>query len=151
LTANPGDEIAALRALGADGVPNGTGFNQDVLEVIAPADASVEGLVRYYDGTVIRDPEDPSPGSTHRFVVLLFEPDPTTGGLRVTPVLDEDLDPQPTSGFRYAATTTVGPRVIRAYQGPGITAANVSAATLKSEVVRLVLSEGPTIKNLVLR
>ncbi|MEZ6187112.1 MAG: type II secretion system protein GspG [Planctomycetota bacterium] len=156
--AGESDEVARIRSLGADGQDGGSGFNADLEVTFVDSmtnrvDAMVSGRVTIDKGGGPQDPEV----SDGNVVVALFTPDPVTGTLKEAKTL---LPPTggplifvlPETGVAESFPVTAGPRVIRAYQGPGSDADSVigGPATYSSSVMRLDLPAGGQTVDLVL-
>jgi hypothetical protein len=124
----PDTPIAAVRSRGADGAIGGTGYSADVTASLADgAQIAVSGNVYLLDANGQRtNPPDPA-----QIQVWLYGPDGANGGLLETS-LPTTVDP--VSGVvSYAATTTAGPRFLRAYLG--------TPPTRKSAIVRFRQSD----------
>jgi hypothetical protein len=120
-TAAAGAPIASVRSRGADNAAGGSGGYDLDLSVTFATAMAVSGNVYLLDGSGQRtNPTDPS--QVH---VTLFGPDPATG------VVKETTAPVTTANgvVSYSATTTLGPRCLRAYLG--------NPATRKSAVVQV--------------
>jgi len=125
--AAPGDPIAGARSRGADGLLGGNGnYGEDLVVALTnPGPITVSGNVYLLDTN--GQPQNPSDQSQIR--VMLYGPNPANGGLLETQVATT------TNGgvVSYAATTTAGPRFIRAYFG--------NPVTRKSSIVRFQRSD----------
>jgi prepilin-type N-terminal cleavage/methylation domain-containing protein len=121
-TAAAGAPIASVRSRGADNAAGGSGGYDLDLSVTFATAMAVSGNVYLLDGSGRTNPTDPS--QVH---VTLFGPDPATGGVKETTV---SVTKDPNSGVvSYSATTTLGPRCLRAYLG--------NPSTRKSAVVQV--------------
>lgn len=143
-----GDVVAVLRSRGADGaVDSGTPNNYDA-DILIPlggtaptsgdiSQATISGRVFQLDANTgqLRDP-DPANGDV---TIRYFAPDPATG----LPSEQVVTISAPFTAVSFSFAATVGPRVIRAYQG--------SPATLRSVPVRVMLQPGGQAKDLVIR
>ncbi len=142
-----GQPIPVVRSLGADNASGGTGYaaDADVLllstQAAAPVNryqAVVTGTVYVLDAQGNRTNPDPANGP---ITVRFFGPNPLTGG-----VLETAVTVTPTTGVpvTYSFNTTIGPRVVRAYQGTATT-------QKKSTVTRLTVQPGGQIKDLLMQ
>ncbi|MCY2927962.1 MAG: prepilin-type N-terminal cleavage/methylation domain-containing protein [Planctomycetota bacterium] len=143
-----GDPVAVLRSRGADGtVDAGTPANYDADITVtlggagAPAaqggKATLSGRVFLLDTATgqLRDP-DPANGDV---TIRYFAPDPATGLVAEQTVTVS----APFTAVSYSFNATIGPRVVRAYQGSG--------GSLRSVPVRVMLAPGGQMKDLILR
>jgi prepilin-type N-terminal cleavage/methylation domain-containing protein len=145
-----GDPVEIVRSRGADGIidtTTTTGFNADQYEyfnsTVAPVQnryvSDLTGTVYFYNPATgqVSSP-DPANGNV---TVMLFGPDPPTGG-----VLEQTFTiTAPFTAATYSfPTATVGPRVLRAYQGTG------TPAPFRSIPVRLIVQAGAQTKDLTL-
>ncbi|MBI1370737.1 MAG: prepilin-type N-terminal cleavage/methylation domain-containing protein [Planctomycetes bacterium] len=157
---DPDEPIEALRDRGADGLVDvGASDDYDTdltlgLAADAPGGASrfsgtLSGQVYAIDANGQLVVPDSASGN---IVVILFSPDPATGGVKETA---QTITAPFTAASFTLTDVTIGPRVLRAYQGAGIDGANLPAAvtnsTRSSIVTRLVMRAGGMTKDLVLR
>lgn len=120
-----GQPIREVWSLGADRLAGGTQYDADIGVVFPDSrwQMAIQGNVYLLDSTGQRT--NPS----GQVIVMLYGPNPDTGGLMQTPIT---TSADSTSGVvSYSFITTIGPRFLRAYLG-----ASVAAATRKSRIVR---------------
>jgi prepilin-type N-terminal cleavage/methylation domain-containing protein len=120
--------IREVWSLGADQLAGGTQYDSDVGVVFDESrwQMTLQGNVYLVDSSGQRT--NPTGG----VLVMLYGPNPDTGGL-----LETQVTTTTTSGVvSYSVTTSIGPRFLRAYLG-----ASVSAATAKSRILRVERSD----------
>lgn len=134
---NPSGAAAALNqtirevwSLGADHAAGGTQYDNDLGVVFDNSrwQMTLQGNVYLLDSSGQRT------NPTSNVIVMLYGPDPDTGGLLETQVTTTTN--ATTNVVSYGVTTSIGPRFLRAYLGTSI-----SAATAKSRIVRVERSD----------
>jgi type II secretory pathway pseudopilin PulG len=127
-----GPNALTLASLGADGLPGGTDYAADTGVVILPVryDAAVTVTVQLLDQS---QPPQPRPlGTNSQIVVRLFGPVPQSMAF--------DQATAPTGTCTHTFATTVGPRMLRAYE---IDNSNPMAPVVrKSRIVPLTVPPG---------
>jgi type II secretory pathway pseudopilin PulG len=129
--ASPGEGIAAVLSLGSDGQPGGTGYAADITlalnQLAQTMTSTVSGNVYVLNANgVPQNPTNPT-----QVNVMLYGPNPATGGLLETPISTTVNN----GVVSYTATTTYGPRYLRAYYGSLPVTSN--PGTWKSPIVRI--------------
>lgn len=162
-----GEEIFALRSLGSNSGDAGDPFARAFELVFADADVNVpvDRAAGRVSGTVSGEGPGggPDPLEGTRLLVVVFGPDPDTGGLAASygeyPVTGSPLRYSSDDPAWIGPAITIGPRVVRAYQGdagmllptdagPPILRAR---AKLLSAVVRVEVRRGAPETDLVMR
>jgi prepilin-type N-terminal cleavage/methylation domain-containing protein len=135
--AGNGVAIATIRSRGADDAVDTTpttGFNADQTIVFNNYTATVSGTVYQFNSSTGQQTQP-----TGTVTVYFWAPDPTTGG-----VAEQNVSIA-AAPYAYSFTSTIGPRVVRAYLG------DPASATVKSIPVRLMLQPGAQIKDLTIQ
>ena len=110
-----GSPIQWVRSLGADNAVGGVGYaaDTDLVFVGTQFGATVDRIDATVSGTVyVLDSFGNQINPTGTVTVKFFDPNPATGTIRETTLT---VTPSPTATFTFS--TTIGPRVIRAYLG----------------------------------